>query len=203
MNIMFRGVVFLVALIPFVEMMYIAMSEQMGSATGGFIVSYSASWALNFLVFSLAISPAIRLTGFNVLSSLQNMMGLFVFLYASLHVIAWVAVDLNWNWQIIIQRITQSPYLLPGAVAYLLLIPMLTNCSSVIQRVLGDVCSLIGKLIVPVVILSMIHFFLVTSEDRTMPGIYAGVFLTLMGYRGKAGAIPRSVPDLISRFLKR
>ncbi|MEE9425263.1 MAG: hypothetical protein V3V18_09825, partial [Methylococcales bacterium] len=72
-----------------------------------------------------------------------------------------------------------------------------------VQDILGDLCGLIGKLIFPIVILSMIHFFLATSEDRTMPGIYAGVFLTLMGYRGKAGLIPRSVPDLVSRIFRK
>ncbi|MEE9413360.1 MAG: ferric reductase-like transmembrane domain-containing protein, partial [Methylococcales bacterium] len=173
MNRLIKIVVCLAALIPFVEMIYIAVTEQMGSNSGSFILAYSGSWALNFLVFSLAIAPAIRITGLNVLDSLQNLMGLFVFIYASLHVLAWVAVDLNWNWQVIIEQTMQSPYLIPGVAAYLLLIPLLTNCSNLVQDILGDLCGLIGKLIFPIVILSMIHFFLATSEDRTMPGIYA------------------------------
>ncbi len=203
MNRLIKIVVCLAALIPFVEMIYIAVTEQMGSNSGSFILTYSGSWALNFLVLSLAIAPAIRITGLNVLDSLQNLMELFVFVYASLHMLAWVAVDLNWNWQAIIEQTMQSPYLIPGVAAYLLLIPLLTNCSNFVQDILGDLCGLIGKLIFPIVILSMIHFFLATSEDRTMPGIYAGVFLTLMGYRGKAGLIPRSVPDLVSRIFRK
>ncbi len=203
MNRLIKIAVCLAALIPFVEMIYIAVTEQMGSNSGGFILAYSGSWALNFLVLSLAIAPAIRITGLNILDSLHNLMGLFVFVYASLHVFAWVAVDLNWNWQAIIEQTMQSPYLIPGVAAYLLLIPLLTNCSNLVQDILGDLCGLIGKLIFPIVILSMIHFFLATSEDRTMPGIYAGVFLTLMGYRGKAGLIPRSVPALVSRIFRK
>jgi sulfoxide reductase heme-binding subunit YedZ len=203
MIILIRVIVCLAALIPFAEMIYIAVTEQMGSNSGGFILAYSGSWALNFLALSLAISPAIRITGLKILGSLQTMMGLLVFLYASLHVVAWVALDLNWNWQLIIERATQSPALLPGFAAFLLLIPLLTNNSSLIQNVPGSISGLIGKLIVPVMILSMIHFFLTTSSDRTMPGIYAAVFLTLMGYRGKARLIPRSIPDLISRILRK
>ncbi len=203
MNRLIQIVVCLAALIPLVEMIYIAVTEQMGSSSDGFILAYSGSWALNFLVLSLAIAPAIRITGLNVLDSLRNLMELFVFVYASLHMLAWVAVDLDWNWQLVVERAIQSPYLISGVAAYLLLIPLLTNCSNLVQDVLGDLCGLIGKLIFPIVILSMIHFFLATSEDRTMPGIYAGVFLTLMGYRGKAGLIPRSVPALVSRIFRK
>ena len=203
MIMLFRVVVFVAALIPFAEMSYMAMMDQSGLDTGGFILRYSASWALNFLVFSLAIAPAIRITGFSILSSLQAMMGVFALLYASLHLLAWIVVDLNANWQVVIEQIIQSPSLLAGAAGYVLLFLMLTNSSHFIKELLGPIGDLIGKLIIPVVFLSMVHFFLVTSEDRTMPGIYAGVFLTLMGYKGKAKAIPRSVPGLLSRLFKK
>jgi sulfoxide reductase heme-binding subunit YedZ len=203
MNRLIRVVVFIAALIPFAEMIYIAVTKQLGADSSGFILRYSASWALNFLIFSLAIAPAIRITGFNILASLQSMLGLFVLLYASLHVVTWVIVDLNGHWQLIIERVMQSTYLIPGAVAFLLLIPLLANSSRLIQELLDPIGGIIDKLIVPVIILSMIHFFLVTTENRTMPGIYAGVFLTLMGYRGKTGSIPRSVPALIARLLKK
>ncbi len=203
MNVVIRFVIFVAALVPFAEMMFIAATKQLGVETGGFILRYSASWALNFLVLSLAIAPAIRITGINTLAHLENMMKLFVFVYASLHLATWIAYHLNWQWQIIIERIMQSTSLLPGAVAYLLLVPLATNSTRFIQKLCGFMSGMIGKLIVPVVILSMIHFFLVTTEDRTMPGIYTGVFLTLMGYRGKTGVIPRSVPDLVSRLLRK
>jgi len=107
MNRLIEIVVCLAALIPFAEMIYIAVTEQMGSTSGGFILAYSGSWALNFLVLSLAIAPAIRITGLNVLDSLRNLMELFVFVYASLHMLAWVAVDLDWNWQLVVERAIQ------------------------------------------------------------------------------------------------
>ncbi len=198
-----RIVVFLAALIPFAEMIYIAIAGQQGSDSNAFILRYSGLWALNFLVFSLAIAPAIRIIGFNALAGLQSMMSLFVFVYATFHVIAWVVIDVNWNWQAMIDSVMQDMRLLAGVVAYFLMIPLIVSHSQLIQQLLGSVSRTISKLIIPVIVLSMIHFFLVVSEDRTMPGIYAGVFLALLGYREKVGAIPRSVPDLVSRLLRK
>jgi|GEM_PF-4229537 len=203
MNTLIRVAVFIAALIPFAEMISIAATAKAGTSAGDFILRYSATWALNFLVFSLAIAPAIRLTGLRMLASLQNMMGLFVFLYATLHIVVWFFADLNAHWLIAGQRVVLDPALLAGVAAYLLVLPLLLNSSYFIHELLGPFSGMIGKLVIPAVIFSMLHFFLVASGDRTMPGVYAGVFLTLMGYRAKAGVIPRSVPALISRFLRK
>lgn len=198
-----RVAILLAALFPFAEMVYVAVTEQSSVYTSHFILRYSATWTLNFMVIRLAITPAIRMTGLNILTSLKSMMVVLILLYASLHVVAWVLFDLNGNWQVMIEQVTRDIALLPGAAAFLMLIPLVIGTSDLVSKLPGLATTLSAKLFVPVIVLSLLHFFLVTSEDRTMPGIYAGVFLTLIGYRGKSALIPRSVPSLVSRLLRK
>lgn len=195
MTIILQIIVVLASLIPLAELSWFALADH-GSVSDGFILAYSALWALNFMVFYLAVKPAIRITGFQALASLQTMMGLFAVIYAVFHAISWLAIDLNWNWLLIVGRIEQNLALLCGLAGLLGMILVFLNPFDSLSHVTST-------LIVPVIGLCLIHFFFVTTVDRTMPGIYTGVFLTLLGYRGKQAMIPKSVPELVTRWLKK
>lgn len=196
MTIIVQIIVALVSIIPLAELGWLAFSGQSGSVLDGFFLAYSGLWALNFTVFYLAIKPAIRITGFQLLASLQTIMGWFAVGYAVVHAIAWVAIDLNWSWSFVAGRIEQDLVLLCGAAGLAGLVLLFANPFDGLRQ-------FTAKLLVPVVAVCLVHFFFVTTEDRTMPGIYTGVFLTLLGYRGKHAIVPKSVPELVSRLLKR
>ncbi|MCH9699745.1 MAG: hypothetical protein K0U68_16740 [Gammaproteobacteria bacterium] len=196
MTLIVQVIVALVSVIPLAELSWWVLSDQSGIISDDFLLAYSGLWALNFMVFFLAIKPAMRITGFQLLASLQTMMGWFAAGYAVVHAIVWLAIDLHWNWSFIAGRIEQDLILLCGAAGLVGLLLLFINPFDALDQ-------LTSKLLVPVVAVCLIHFFFVTTEDRTMPGIYTGVFLTLLGYRGKHAMVPKSVPELVSRLLKK
>ena len=92
-------------------------------------------FALQMLVFGLAITPLRRIFGIN-LFKFRRAIGLIAFGYVLLHVLTWALLDLgdlNRVWADIMKR----PYITIGMLALLGLIPLALTSNNFAQRRLG------------------------------------------------------------------
>jgi len=113
----------------------------------------SGEWALWFLVFTLALTPARRLTGWHWLNLFRRMLGLFAFFYASVHALVYVtfeplaAVQLEGvgsAWEIVGDvialtghEIADKPFIALGVIAVAALLPLAVTSSTAMIRRLG------------------------------------------------------------------
>ena len=74
---------------------------------------------LTILLITLAITPVRVLTGFNQLVRFRRLLGLFSFFYICLHFVAFVTLDLQFDWSRIFSEIALRPYLTIGMLALL------------------------------------------------------------------------------------
>lgn len=139
---------------------------------------------LNLLLLTLAVTPARRLTGLNVLVRLRRLLGLFAFFYVLLHFLTYAALDLRLQWDTLFVDITRRPYITAGMLALAGLVPLAVTSTQAMQRRLGRRWLSLHKTIYPVAVLAVVHFVWQTKADlEPEPWIYAGVLAVLLGYR--------------------
>ncbi len=81
-------------------------------------------WALRFLMITLAITPLRQIIHQPVLIRFRRMLGLYAFFYATLHLSAYLVLDLRGYWAQIFEEIAKRPYITVGFTAWLLLVPL-------------------------------------------------------------------------------
>jgi sulfoxide reductase heme-binding subunit YedZ len=140
-------------------------------------------WALRMLMITLAISPLRQLTGQAVLLRFRRMLGLYVFAYATLHLTAYLVLDLRGYWAQIFEEIVKRPYITVGFAAWLLLIPLaVTSTKSAIRR-LGRNWGRLHKLVYVIAVLAVLHFWWLVKSDIREPLLYATILAVLLGWR--------------------
>lgn len=138
---------------------------------------------LNILLISLAISPARRLLRVNVLVRFRRMIGLFAFFYLTLHFIVYAVLDLSLAWHTLAEDILERPYITVGMAALVLMIPLAITSTRGMQRRLKRRWTLLHRLVYPISILGVIHFFWQTKLDTLEPSIYGLILAILLGER--------------------
>ena len=80
--------------------------------------------AITLLFLSLAATPLHSLFGWKEPLQRRRALGLYAFMYATIHVIIFADLDYGLAWSLILETVFQKPYILVGATAFLLLIPL-------------------------------------------------------------------------------
>jgi sulfoxide reductase heme-binding subunit YedZ len=155
--------------------------------------------AIRFLAVTMAVTPIRQLTGWNAIAPYRRLLGLFVFWYASAHLVVFYALDLEMNLGEVLTEIVKRPYITVGFAAWLLLVPLaLTSTTGWIRRLGGKRWNRLHKLTYAVVALGLVHFFWSQKKDMTDPLLYAAIFGALFAWRGwrawrgraSAGSVP-------------
>lgn len=152
--------------------------------------------ALQFLIAALAVTPLREQTRLNLLR-FRRWMGLMAFYYGALHFTVWLALDRQLDWPRIVEDLTKRPYIIVGASALLLLVPLaLTSNNAAMRRLGGAAWRRLHRLAYPATALAAIHFVWLVKSWPPEPLIYAGIVAGLLGYRavrtrGRAAARPR------------
>src|SRR6478609_2140196 len=175
--------IFLLCLVPFAQLAYDAYIGDLGVNPIDFITRFTGSWALIFLIGTLAVTPARRLTGWNDLIKLRRMLGLFAFAYASAHFATFLVLDHFFDWRAIGKDIVKRPYVTAGFTAFVIMLPLaLTSTAGMIRR-LGKRWQKLHRLIYVAAAAGVIHFYWLVKADIRRPAQYGFVLALLLGYR--------------------
>jgi sulfoxide reductase heme-binding subunit YedZ len=178
-----KVVVFLAALVPVALLVRGVLTGGLGVNPAETIQLQTGRWALKFLLLSLAVTPARRLTGWNPLIQFRRMLGLFAFFYAALHFISYWAFDLTFAFGAMFADVAKRPFITVGFAAFLLLVPLaLTSTKGWIRR-LGRRWAQLHRLVYVAAILGAIHFAWKVKVFTGDPVIYAAVLAALLGFR--------------------
>ena len=144
---------------------------------------FTGLWALRLLLATLAITPLRRLTGWSVLPRFRRMLGLYAFFYASLHLAAYLVLDMGGYWALVFGEIARRPYITVGFLAWLLLVPLALTSTQGWMRRLGRRWGLLHRLVYAIGVLAVLHFWWVVKADVREPALYAAVLTVLLGWR--------------------
>ena len=140
-------------------------------------------WALRLLLLTLAITPLRQLSGQPVLLRFRRLLGLYAFFYASLHLAAYLVLDLRGYWTQIFEEILKRPYITVGFLAWLLLVPLAITSTQAMMRRLGRLWGRLHQLIYAIAVLAVLHFWWLVKSDIREPLLYAAILGLLLGWR--------------------
>ena len=181
-----KSLLFVIALWPAVQLT-LATLQIAGFSLGANpveeLLHHAGNWGLRFLLITLAITPLRRLTGLNWLIRFRRMLGLFAFFYVCAHFLIFALLDQRLEMAAIIEDIIERPYITLGITALLMLIPLALTSTNAMVRRLGRRWQQLHRLIYPIAILGVWHFWWQVKEDILEPLIYAVILAILLGYR--------------------
>ena len=178
-----KVVVFLASLIPQALLVHGALTNDLGANPAETIQLTTGRWAFKFLLLTLAITPARRLTHWNVLIQYRRMLGLFAFFYAVCHAAAYYAFDLNFSIAALLGDTAKRPFIFMGMAAFLTMLPLaLTSTKGWIRR-LGKKWTLLHRLVYVSAICAAVHFAWKVKVFAGDPVLYALAVTVLLGFR--------------------
>lgn len=161
--------------------------------------------AITLLFLSLAATPLNSLFGWREPLQRRRALGLYAFMYATIHVIIFADLDYGLAWSLILETVFQKPYILVGATAFLLLIPLAITSFDVWKVRLKKNWKRLHQVVYFIAPLVVLHYawgkkgtFFALQGDILLPLIYGLILVVLMILR--IPAVRRFLASLRSRW---
>lgn len=146
---------------------------------------------LQFLLASLAITP-LRRVGLNLIR-FRRALGLLAFAYVSLHLTAWIWLDMGLRWSEMLADLWKRPYVILGMIGFLTLVPLAATSSNRAIRAMGPLAwRRLHRLAYLAVVAAMAHLALLSKVWTTEVLIYIALAALLFGLRLLPGTTSRS-----------
>ena len=179
----FKPSIFVLSTIPFLIIIYKIFFNKLGPEPVKEITHFTGEWTLIFICLTLAMSPLKKLTNLNFWVKARRMLGLFVFFYASLHLLTYVGIDYRFSWQPIFDDVVKKKYIFVGFAAWLLLIPLTLTSSQKMMLLLKKNWKRLHRLIYVIAILGSLHFVWLSKTIYFKPLIYFVIITVLLFLR--------------------
>ena len=177
---------FAICLLPFIWLFYRAVADQLGANPQEALIRATGDWALRFLCIVLAVTPLRVLSKTPSLARFRRMLGLFMYFYVLIHFLSYSGFDMGFDLTDIVSDIAKRPFILVGALSWLLLTPLAaTSFNAAIKRLGAKRWQQLHKLIYAVAGLAVLHFFWMRAgkNDFLEVAVYAGILGTLLVWR--------------------
>ncbi len=164
--------------------------------------------AAYFLIGSLVCTPINTLTGWREPIKRRKALGLYCFMYASLHVLTFLGVDYGFNLPLIEGIIFQKLYAILGVASFLLLIPLAVTSFRWWMKKLGRNWHDLHRLVYPAAVLAILHYAFAKkgnlfslSGDILVPFLLAVLLMFLLVLR--IPPLRRKASELRQRWTNR
>ncbi len=145
----------------------------------------SGKAALILLVLSLACTPVSIIFNYKPVLKLRRPLGLYSFMYASIHFAIFIGVDYFFNFTLIKDALLEKRYALAGLATGLILLALAITSTKGWKRRLKKNWTRLHKLVYLAGILAVVHFIWLVKQGVLEPWIWAGVVLILLLIRIK------------------
>jgi sulfoxide reductase heme-binding subunit YedZ len=179
---LFKLIVFIPLVVPGLVLLWPVIAEGGATIPVKEAILESGEWAIRILLVTLLVTPLRRITRFSKLVQVRRQIGVATFCYVAIH-FGLYAISQNLDPARIASEIILRIYLTIGFVALIgLAILTATSTKSAMCR-LGAKWGRLHKLVYPIAVLGVVHFFLQSKVDVSEATLMAGMFVGLMLYR--------------------
>lgn len=185
-----RVALFVIGLVPFAQLIYNALTDNLGANPIDAITRHTGSWALILLLVTLSVTPLRKIFSWNGLVKYRRMLGLFAFFYAALHFMTFLVLDHFFDFNAILKDIMKRPYVTAGFTGFVLMIPLVITSTAGMIRRLGKRWQQLHRLIYITAAAGVIHFYWLVKADIRRPVQYGFVLILLLGYRVAVALTP-------------
>ena len=155
--------------------------------------------ALILLMLSLACTPANTVFGFKQALTVRKALGMFAFVYASIHLLVFVGLDYGFDLAFIFDdALLSKPYILVGLAAFLILVPLAITSTRRWMKRLGQNWKRLHRLVYLAGVAAVLHFlWLAKAAEDYEPLTYGLILAVLLLLR--VPVIRRAAVDLRQR----
>lgn len=152
---------------------------------GEFIILESGEQAIRFLIITLAMTPLNRVFGWHAPIKLRRMLGLFAFFYAFCHFTAYLLLDLQLDFAVLLDDIVERKYITVGFAAMILLLPLAATSNKFSIKKMGAAAwQKLHRAVYPICILGAVHFLWIKKgDDIGEPLVHLLIIVLLLAMR--------------------
>ena len=181
-----KPLLFVLGLLPFAWLFYGALTDNLGANPAEYLTRATGDWTLRCLCLTLAVTPLRVAAGLPALARLRRMLGLFVYFYVVLHLLAYSWFDQGLDLGEIGKDIAKRPFILVGFTGFLLLTPLAATSFNRAVKALGARrWQALHKLVYAIAPLAILHFFWMRAAKNNFGEVivYAAILAVLLGWR--------------------
>jgi sulfoxide reductase heme-binding subunit YedZ len=183
-----KPLVFLLALLPAGYLVWAIAADALGANPAQALVRATGDWTLRMLCLVLALTPARVLLGWPVLARFRRMLGLFVFFYASLHLLCYAWFDMEFVLADIARDVLKRPFIWLGFSGFVILAALAATSPHAMVRSLGAKnWRRLHRGVYGAALLAVLHFYWMRAGKNDVGEVlvYAAVLAMLLGWRLK------------------
>ena len=155
-----KPAIFTIAISPFCYLVWGAFNDALGANPAEYLIRSTGELALRFLCLTLAVTPLRTITKLPELLRYRRMLGLFVYFYASMHLLCYSWLDMGFEWTDIAIDIAKRPFILVGFTAFVLLTPLAATSFNRAIRWLGAKrWQMLHRAVYGVAVMAVLHFY--------------------------------------------
>ncbi|WP_203073689.1 protein-methionine-sulfoxide reductase heme-binding subunit MsrQ [Falsiroseomonas ponticola] len=181
-----RMLVLVSAIAPGLVLLWLLGSGQMGAEPWKAAAKESGTWAIRFLLISLAVTPLRHVANWPQALTFRRMLGLVALGYAVLHLLMY-AGHMAWDLPEIASEILLRFYLTLGFLVLLGLVVLGVTSTDGWQARLGRRWKALHRAVYALAAAGIFHQFLQAKSRADGAVLMAGVFLFLMAWRALPG----------------
>jgi len=178
-----RIAVHLGALVPLVWLLYAVPRGALGGDPVQALIHFLGLGALRLLLLALLVSPLVKILRFPALLRLRRPLGLWCFVWASLHIATWATLDLGLDWRLVGAEVVTRTYILLGFLAWLILAALAITSVPALVRRLGRHWKPLHRLSYPALLLVCVHFWWSVKGLELEPLIYGLAAVVLLSFK--------------------
>ncbi|GGF81297.1 sulfite oxidase heme-binding subunit YedZ [Alteromonas lipolytica] len=159
---------------------YAGINDNLGADPVKALIHFTGIGALNLLLLTLLISPAARYLPAPALMRLRRMLGVYVFVYAFVHLLTYISFELQFDWSLVVSEIIKRPYITVGMAALLLLLALTMTSPNRVRQQLGKRWQSLHNTVYIALLLALLHFSWSRKTGLQEPLIYWGLALIIL-----------------------
>lgn len=168
--VVLKILVHVACLAPVAWLVWRGFQNNLGPDPTHTVTFFTGRGTLRLLVITLAVSPVRRLVPkLAWLIRFRRMLGLYAFFYGSLHLMTYLWLYAGFSWAAIVDDISQRRFIIAGATAWALMVPLaLTSTAWSIRKLGGQNWKRLHWLTYLAAIAGVVHYWWgVKQGDRT------------------------------------
>ena len=176
-------IVFILCLWPLVIISLNIYYNELGAEPVKKIMNHFGEWTLIFICLTLAMSPLKRFTSLAFWTKFRRMLGLFVFFYATIHLLTYIGLDYRFDWQPIFNDVLKKKFIFIGFSAWLLLIPLAATSSQKMINLLKQNWKKLHRIVYIIAIFGALHYIWLSKTIFFKPLIFMIILIILLLFR--------------------
>lgn len=164
-------------------LVYLVDQNLLGADPVKELTHFLGKTALNFLLLTLLVTPVIKQFKQPLLIRVRRLLGLYSFVWVSLHLLVFIWLDLQWELLLFFEEVVKRPYLSLGAIAWIILLLLSITSINAIKKIMKKNWLTLHRFVYWAVLFSTIHYYWSVKSGLFEATIYLGICLFLLAQR--------------------